>query len=103
MKQPLAFTFVFAVAEKPNRWVSDLTVIAVAESSHLTPDEIKDRVTGFVMTGEEPTVLRELRGDIRLDKYWKSPGISTPTSEPIYDDEGLKIFAPIRGVKLEGL
>jgi hypothetical protein len=98
MKESRLFTFVYKVAEKPNRWVSDLTVMAEATDAELGIDEIQERVTKYMKSGDNLAILRELRGDISFD--WRSQGPEIlPNSDPVFDEDGLRIFAPVRGVK----
>jgi hypothetical protein len=46
-------------------------------------------------------MLRELRGALSLD--WRSEGdIGEFASKPILDRDGIRVFGPIRGVKMVG-
>lgn len=93
------FTFEYRVAPKPNRWVSDLTVFAEVSNPVLTPDAVQERVTNYLNTGDNPPMLRELRGALSFD--WRSEtGAAEFASQPIFDRDGLKIFGPIRGAKM---
>jgi hypothetical protein len=98
MKEARLFTFVYKVAEKPDRWVDELTVVVEATDPDLGIDQIQNRVTNYMQTGDNLAVLRELRGDISFD--WRSQGPETlPNSYPVFDEDGLRIFTPFRGVK----
>ncbi len=101
-KKSRLFTFVFNVAEKPNRWVSDLTVIAETADLELGIDEIQERVTKYIETGDNLALLRELRGDISFDSRSQGPE-TRPSSDPVFDQDGLGVFAPLRGVKMNDL
>ena len=94
--------FEYRVAPRPNRWVSDLTVFAQVTNTTLTADVVEECVTKYLNNGDDPPMLRELRGALSLD--WRSEGgISEFRSKPIFDHDGIRIFGPIRGVKIEEL
>lgn len=102
METPRLFTFEFRVAPRPNRWVSDLTVFAEVTNPQLTADTVQQRVTEYLETGDNPPMLRELRGSLSFD--WRSEGrVRKFASAPIFDNEGIKIFGPIRGAKVAAL
>lgn len=85
-----------------NRWVSDLTVFAEVVNSELSPDDVRKRVTEYVQTGGNPSMLRELRGDLSFD--WRSEGGPNGfASPPIFEADGVKLFGPIRGVRVGGV
>lgn len=102
MEKPRRFIFEYRVAPKLNRWVSDLTVFAEVTNPALTADAVQQRVTEYLETGDNPPMLRELRGDLSFD--WRSEsGVGELASKPIFDHDGLKVFGPIRGVRMAGL
>jgi hypothetical protein len=102
MEKPRHFTFEYCVAPKANRWVGDLTVFAVVTDAALTADAVQERVTEYLQTGDNPPMLRELRGALSFDGRSKS-SVGKFASEPIFDRDGIKVFGPIRGVKAAGM
>ena len=47
-------------------------------------------------------MLRELRGALSFE--WRSEeGVREFASNPIFDRDGIKVFGPIRGVKVAGM
>ncbi len=66
MSNDRLFTFCYEVAEKPKRWVDDLTLIVQAVDLTLGMADIEERVTSYMTSGDNPPWLRELRGDISL-------------------------------------
>ena len=65
----------------------------------LSPDDVQTLVTEYVQTGDNPSMLRELRGDLSFD--WRSEGGPDGfASPPIFEIDGVKFFGPIRGVRV---
>jgi hypothetical protein len=103
MANPRFFTFEYNVADKPRRWVNDLTVMVEAADPNLTIDEIQEHVTNYLTTGDNPPFLRELRGDISFAWRTEANEIVRPNSEPVVNNDGLKIYAPVKGPKIDEL